>query len=427
MREPLTRVLDRLEAVSDRPMFHEFLRFGGSTLAVQATRVGAALVVAGMVGPAAWGTWYLLNLIVAYGSLTHLGALNGLNREVPAALGRGKPDEAVAIQTNALGMTLLGTGSVTAAFLLIVTVMPLPFSLLDVVLVLALLWGNQLFGFVSISLKSTTRFTALSRLQLLSSVVFPVLAIAGAWCAGLQGFIAGQVFVFTSVTFIGWRFVGIAFEPRLDWQRVRSLIRIGFPIMLVGLVYTLFTTVDRWVVTVFLGTESLGHYSLAIMAFGAVGLLPQVVAQQYYPRVAHAWAARADTAELRRLARQIRNMTLLVAAPVTAGAMLLLPPAVRALLPEYEPGISALMITVFAPIVGAFGQGYGSVLHMLNRQVWLLGGIVVAALVNLALSVSLVGPYGLAGVAIGSVVSFLVYALARVALGAIALRIEERH
>jgi O-antigen/teichoic acid export membrane protein len=412
--------------VAGRPMFREFVGFGGSTFLLQASRVGSGLIVAAMLGPVTWGTWYVLNLVIAYGSLTHLGALNGMNREVPSALGRGDEASATAVRRNALGLTLVGTGTASILLLAYAATAPSVVGVADMTLMLILLWATQAYSFVSTSLKSTTHFNALSKLQAMSSALYPLLTIVGAAVYGLPGFIVGQVLVFAAVCLIAWRGSSVEFSARFDLRHVRSLVRIGFPIMLVGLVYALFTTVDRWVVMAFLGTEALGHYSLAIMAFGAVGLLPQVVAQQYYPRVAHAWAAHGDTGELRLLATRIRNMTLLTSVPVTAILVLVLPPAVLAFLPAYSPGVPALLITIFVPIVGAFGQGYGGVLHMLDRQVWLLFAIVAAAAVNLAVSVALIGAYGLAGVAMGSLIAFFFYSMARIALGALALRSAER-
>jgi O-antigen/teichoic acid export membrane protein len=425
-------MLDRLKTMvtsvrsrAGRPIFREFLSFGGSSIAVQGTRVGAGLVVASILGPETWGTWYLLNLIVAYGSLTHVGALNGMNREVPAALGRGDSDGAVAVRRTALGVTVLGTGTASVLLLLATIILPGFIDADAMALMLLLLAAHQAFGFAATSLKSTTRFDALARLQMVSAISYPSLTIAGAWAFGLPGFILGQVGAYLVLCLLAWRSAKVDFAFRFDARQALSLVKIGFPIMLVGLVYVLFSTVDRWVVMAYLGTVPLGHYSLAIMALGAVGLLPQVVAQQYYPRVAHAWAARRDTAELRRLASEVRNMTFVSVVPVIVGLFIIVPPAVRALLPAYEPGVPALLVTMFVPAVSAIGQGYGGVLQILNRQVWLLAAILLAAALNLALSALLVTRLGLVGVALGSLASFLFYSLSRVSLGALALRREE--
>lgn len=407
-------------------MLREFVGFGASTVANQASRVGSGLAAAAILGPATWGIWFLLNLIIAYGSLTQLGALNGMNREVPAALGRGDADGAQSVRRTALGVIVAGTGAASLILLLLSALAPHLVAPRDMALMLLLLAAHQAYEYAVTTLRATTRFTQLSGLQFLSSLSYPLLTISGAWFLGLPGFILGQVLTYALLIATAREHMGVAYVARWDRRQARSLVAIGFPIMLVGLVFALFATVDRWVVTAFLGTESLGHYSLAIMSLGAVNLLPQVVSQQYYPRLAHAWAARSDTSELRRVAARVRNATLATTLPVVALLLLTLPPAVRVFLPEFAPGIPALVITAFVPLVSAPGQGYGGVLHMLNRQSWLLVAILVSATLNLGLSITLVAPFGLVGVAAASLASFAFYALARVVLGAIALRREER-
>ena len=417
-----------LRAAVGAPLFREFLRFGSSSIAVQVSRVASGLMVAALLGPATWGTWYLLNLIIAYGALTQLGALNGMNREVPSALGRDDPDEALALRRTALGLVLVSTSAVSLLLLLAAWLVPGVVGLSELVLMLVLLGAHQLFGYATTSLKATTHFTVVARLHVAMALTYPLLTISAAWAFGLVGFIVAQVMTYALLCALAARSPHVIYRPRFSWPRSRALIAIGFPIMLVGLVNTFFSTVDRWVVAAFLGTEPLGHYSLAIMTLGAVGLLPQVIAQQFYPRVAFAWSARGDPDELRRMAAMHRKLTFLAVIPVVIVLVLVLPSAVRAFLPAYTPGIPALMVTVFVPLVSAVGQGYGGILHMLNRQTWLLAAIIAAALVNGALSALLVGPFGLVGVAYGTLLAFALYSGSRVVLGAIALwRVSSRH
>ena len=411
-----------LRAAVGAPLFREFLRFGSSSVAVQVSRVASGLVVAALLGPATWGAWYLLNLIIAYGALTQLGAMNGMNREVPSALGRDDPDEALALRRTALGVVLVSTTSASMLLVLAALLVPGVVSLTELALMLALLAAHQLFGYATTTLKATTRFTVVARLQVAMALTYPLLTVSGAWAFGLVGFIVAQVMTYALICALAARSPEVVYRPRFAWPRAKALIAIGFPIMLVGLVNTFFATVDRWVVAAFLGTEPLGHYSLAIMALGAVGLLPQVIAQQFYPRVAFAWSARSDPDELRRMAAMHRKLTFLAVIPVVTVLLLLLPAAVRAYLPAYTPGIPALMVTMFVPVVSAVGQGYGGILHMLNKQTWLLGAIILAALVNVGLSALLVGPFGLVGVAYGTILAFALYSGSRVVLGAIALR-----
>ena len=404
------------------PLFREFLGFGSATIAMQGSRVLSDLAVAAILGPSIWGSWYLLNLVVAYGALTQLGALNGMNREVPSALGRDRSDEADSIRRVALGVVLVATSAASAAFLLAAAFVPLGVALSDLLLVLILLAAHQLFGYAVTSLKATTRFMTVARLQLALAVLYPAFGIAGALLGGLVGFIAGQVLAYGAVAALSSRSREVIVRPRFDRARTRSLIAIGFPIMLVGVVNTLFMTVDRWIVVSFLGTEALGHYSLAILTLGAVGLLPQVIGQQVYPRMAFAWSARRDTNELLMLARRVRSMAFAVAFPAAAGVALVVPPLVRAFLADFTPGIAPLLVTMLVPLVAAVGQGFGGVLHMLNRQTWLLGAIVVASLVNGVIAALLVAPLGLTGVAIGTLVAHMLLSALRIWLGGRALR-----
>lgn len=422
MLQRLTTLVAKARSSAEKPFILEFLRFGSSTAFVQVSRVASGLAVAALVDPAAWGNWYLLNLIIAYGSLTQLGALNGMNREVPAALGRDDDAEARELRRSALGLVLLTTGVATLLLLGAGLAVPAIGLSDEFLLTIALLFSSQIYAYATTSLRSTTHFTDLARLQFVQAVIFPALAITGAVFWGIPGFILGQILALAIASLAASGARNVIWQPKLDRLRSRHLITVGFPIMLVGLVHTLFATVDRWVVAGNLGSEALGHYSLAIMALNAVALLPQVISQQFYPRIAFAWSANRDAGDLRRLAARQRLFTFVAVVPVVVLGVLLAPTIVRAFLPQYTPGIPAIIVTMFVPLVSTIGQGYGGILHVLGRQTWYLGALLVAALVNLGVSLILIGSLGLAGVAVGTLVAFAVLAGLRVALGGLALR-----
>lgn len=422
MLQRLNALVAKTRSDGERSLFHEFLRFGSSTAFVRAARVGSGLVVAALVDPAAWGNWYLLNLIVAYGALTQLGVMNGMNREVPAAMGSGNTSRALNLRRTALAVVLLTTG--VATLLLLVASVAIPaIGLSDkLLLTLGLLFATQLYTYATTSLRSTTHFADLSRLQLIEAFAHPIFAVGGAALKGIPGFIIGQAIALGFTMLIASRAKNVIWRPMLDRKLARQLISVGFPIMLVGLVHTLFVTVDRWVIGASLGSEALGHYSLAIMALNAVGLLPQVISQQFYPRMAFSWSAEHDPGTLRGLASRQRTFTYIAVVPAVGLVALLASPVVHTLLPHYVPGISAILVTVLIPLVTTIGEGYGGILHVLNRQYWYMGAVLIAALVNVAASVALVGPLGMVGVALGTFFAFTTLAALRVALGATALR-----
>jgi O-antigen/teichoic acid export membrane protein len=393
--------------------------FASSTFFEQGARFLTGLVVAGLLGPETWGYWFLLNLVLSYGSLLHLGVLNGMNREVPAAHGRGEAARAAWLERVALG-ALLASIAVSALALSALSTwsrfrasVPLDYG----ALMLGLLAGHQLYTFAVTRGRSRVRFGYVSRLQTVFSLLHTALGIGGAAAWGLKGFIVGQTLAYLGTVAVGGLFGMRLPRPTLAWPEWRRLVGIGLPLMLVGVAHTFFTTVDRWVIAAYLGPEALGHYSLAVMAVSATRLLPQVFAQQTYPRMAAAWSARQDAHELRRLGRRQSLLTYATAALVTVPGALIAPWAVRAWLPEYVPGIGALLVSLAVPFATGLASGYGNVLNVIGRQALYLTLIVGATAVNAAGSLLLVGPLGLEGVALGTVLGFLTLSLGLLILG----------
>lgn len=419
-------VLRRLGQAARSPFLKEFLGFGGSTVAERASRLVGSLMAAAMLGPAVWGHWYLLNLVLRYGSMLHLGAVNGMNREVPAARGRGEPEEAEVLRSSALGFLLV---SYTVAALLLWLLLALSghtSTVPGLLPTLVLLGAQQLYTFATTSLKAQTAFGRLARLQLASALIHPPVVLFCTWQWGLNGFILGQAATYAALALLATVGDRSMYRLRFDGVRSRRLIGIGLPIMLVGVMDALFATVDRWVITTFLDAEAMGHYSLALLTTSAIVMLPQVISQQTYPRIAYAWSARHDTAEVRRLAARQRLLSLGVVSLIVFPTALLAPWAVRQFLPAYAPGVPALLVTLAVPLILCVGQGYGSILHVFGKQRWYVGLFAAAIAVNATASLLLVRPFGLVGIAVSALLAYTVLALGRVVTGGIALRQQEQ-
>jgi O-antigen/teichoic acid export membrane protein len=398
-------------------LLREFLGLGSTTVLDRGSRLLTSLVAAAVIGPADWGVWFVVNLVIVYGSLTHLGSPNGMNLDVPAALGRKEEDLARRVQgasAAVLAVSLVATwvaiGAAAASGLV-----PIPTRLL--LATGLLLTGYQAFAFVTMVLRARMRFYGLARLQLASALALPLLAVPATYLWRLEGFIVAQAAHYLLLAAAAVLFQGVSVVFHADLRLARRTVEVGFPIMLVGVVFALFSTVDRWVVVAALGAESLGHYSLAILALGAVGLLPRVVSQQIYPRMAFAWSSRGDARELLRLANLQRRFALLATLPVSAVLAAAAPWGIHTFLPEYAAGIPALLITLAIPVLYTFGQGYGNIFNVVGRRRMYAVLMVIATIVNAAASVVLVRPFGLVGVALGTLTGFVWLAVSLVVVG----------
>src|SRR5690606_13161143 len=202
-----TRLVGRLGA---DPLLKESFWFGGSTIAEQLSKLFTGVAAAAVLGPAVWGHWYLLNLVLQYGSVLHLGAVNGMNREVPALLGKGDIAGAERMQRSALGSLIVAYAAAGCLLLLVALLMVTggraPAAqewLRDLGLTLMLSATQQVFTFAITALRSRTMFGAVSRLQLAAVVVYPLLSLPLAWQFGLSGFIVGQALGYLALSLVG--------------------------------------------------------------------------------------------------------------------------------------------------------------------------------------------------------------------------------
>ena len=215
--------------------------------------------------------------------------------------------------------------------------------------------------------------------------------------------------------------------PSWDWRELRPLVKTGFPIMTVGLLYSLLTSVDRWVILNFLGVEALGHYTLAILCLGVLSLLPAVVAQQMYPRMAFRYGQTQDKRALLPLIVRQSLMALAVTLPTLALVYVSLPALVGLFLPAYAPGIAPARILLvglaFIPLAG----GVANFLNTVDKQVYYMMVQAGAVVVDLALDLFMVKiGWGLSGVALGVSITYFLYALTMMLVGHLVYRAGSR-
>lgn len=381
------------------------------------------LVAAKILGPTLWGVWYFLNLAIAYRGVTYFGIVNGMNREVPINLGKKKKDNAQILEDVTFSTVVLT--SIITCILLAAGGMIIEDDKLSTAIfwLIPLFISTQFYYLVNTSLKANTLFEYVSRKQFLFSILFPIIALPLTVILGLKGFIIGfAIALLVSVTYI-YRASPLAYHFKYDLNWIKELIRIGFPIMAVGIAYTFLNTVDRWVIGLLLGTEQLGYYSMAIIVFAGMTLFPKVISQQLYPRMAYDWGKTGSKKELKRWSWLQTKYTSYLVVPLLICVLSIFPWIIRTFLPEYEPGIQALLIIVFGPLFIPFSAGWGNVLNIIDKQVYYLAIIIVAVITNLTINYLLVvNGYGIEGVALGTAITFALYCVSIMIAGKWALK-----
>ena len=398
------------------PLFREFLLFALSTVLLQASRFGVNLFAAKRLGPETFGFWYVLNLALAYGGLAHLGVINAMNRDVPVFRGKGDAAKVRLIQSVSVGVLLVST--VVAGVVMVVSLAFLEhIPRAPLAALIALFVVTQPYFFLQVYLKSDGQFERLSFQQLLLALLFPLGVVPLTIGYGLSGFIVGQALVTLLISLFVLRTWTFHLRPVFNVQETLRLIRVGLPIMLVGLMYTLLTTADRWVITALLDVKRLGYYSLAIMVLGVLSLIPLVIAQQMYPRMAEAWGRTNDARDVLRWALRQTGMALAFTAPLILVLYFAAPPLIKTFLPAYAEGVAPVKIILFGPLFLALSGGFANLLNTLDKQVYYLVVQAAALVVNVGLNIMFVREgMGISGVALGTTLTYALYGLALVAV-----------
>jgi O-antigen/teichoic acid export membrane protein len=394
-----------------------WLAFG--TAVYQGGRFALTVAAAAILGPADFGIWTLLMVLLAYSGALSLGIPNGLGREVPFLVGAGRSDDALAIEDRAWTGALL-TGVLAAAVAAgagWIVVMGHDQAALLVVVTMAAALLQQPWLLVQIQLRSRMLFRPAS-LQLAAQGVVALGAGLLLLGLGLGGLWASQALVLLAGIALGLRALPGRPHARLDLPGLRHLAAIGAPVMAAGLLFGLLTTIDRWFVAGAVGEAAVGHYGLAGLATSALLMIPAVVSPQTYP---HLSFALGEGASGRSLADRAARAGLVSAALVAAAAVVVAGLAVVAIptfLPQYEASIGPILVLLPGLVIYAGCTTHADLLNAMRAH-WLYLRIQALALVvDVILLVVLVGGgLGVVGAAVATSTAVGGYGIALVVAG----------
>lgn len=395
-----------------RMIARQVMQLSSANVMVQAARFMKNFLLARLLGPQLFGLWNGLQILLVYGVNAHLGVLNAMNREVPLRRGRGQSAAIPALARVSLTFTMIATLAL-AVVLVLISISPLVDGLEAVALRLlaAVLLAQQLYQFFQFWLRADDQFALLSRTLVVSAVIELAVTVAWVYSAGFlgifYGFLAGAlVAVVLCLRAVNPAFWRLAF----DFKLIPQLVRLGFPMMIVGLSYSLMTTLDRVLIINFLGTEQLGYYALGPLVLAALTYVPATINQVIYPKLGERYGA---TGEARSVAGYVIRPTVITAylmALVLGGAYLGLPLLLQ-LLPKYNAGLPAARILFagfyFLSLVGASANLLVTINRQMQYLVTLCAAIALGLLLNFA---AIFAGWGIAGIAATTSVTYFLYA-----------------
>ena len=387
--------------------------YGASRGAVEGLLAARGIVLARLLGPELFGVWALMRLFLRYVAFAGLGLLRGLEVEVARA-GTGRIEGAPSREDwgrAVVGHSLVLYGAMTVLAGLGWLVLDESAARLALAgLALALL-ANRFWMYGVAYQRAAGGLKRFALTELANAVLQVGLGVGFALVWGLTGAFGG----FALAQLLGVLLLVGAVPLRPAWApvRIRRLLKLGFPVSLVGILTATLTTIDRLLVGAFLGLAALGTYAFAV-SLSELGVILAMVLRTVIVRDVYAGSGADRTGGAGRLLleRVLKGFGFVV--PAAAGAVaIVMPAAIGAFAPEFRAGASVTQIYLFTAVLqGLINLALLGIVAV-DRQGWLPAVAIGAVVLNVLLSLLAFGAgYGLTGVAVASLVARAAFCVA---------------
>ncbi|MBP7693801.1 MAG: oligosaccharide flippase family protein, partial [Anaerolineales bacterium] len=367
-----------------------------------------------------YGLWALIGSLAAYGGLLDLGIASAVSKYIAEYRARGDVTQAQRLVATALGLyTALGG----LALLLSVVAAPwvpvwfgLSAGLAARAQTMALLTGVG----VALGLPSAITYAILRGLQrfelvnILSIVGVTLTAVSMLVVIQLGGGVVGLTAVAIPLE-LGmqvaavWLIRRAAPELRLswrdlDWKLLRPVASFSSALLVLNVATQVKTKTDEIVIGAFLPIAAVTPYSLARRLSEIPQLLSDQMVKVLMP-LASQLSAADDQGRLRQLYLLSSRLTLGIAIPLAVGLIVLAEAFLTVWVgARYAEAAGLLIVLTCAGVFTISQMPAGSILQGTARHRRLALLALGSALLNLVLSVVLVRPFGVMGVALGTLI-----------------------
>lgn len=373
------------------------------------------IITRNLLGPEQYGYWLTVSIIFIFIPLFQMGTLNAMNREVPYYLAR-KDYKAVSEVRDAV-FSFIFTIPLFLVFVLIVTSGILFFTdiiyeykigLLFTALIAVL---TYLSDYAETYFKSQQNFKKASSLLSIRSISQSIATIILVYFFGYLGLYLGLLISLLIQIYVARNIFPNKYKIKSTSFNYKRLIKIGFPILVVGLVWSIMTAVDRIIISIFLNPEDLGNYGIGMLVFNAVMLFPQVTSQVFYPRIVEL-VSLSEYPKIKKFYWKANSILAFIMLCVVTVGYFVLPFFITRFMPDYIEGIKAaqiLLIGIYPLTLVNIAANY---FNSTNNQKIYLAIQLFTILLNVLLSIIFIIIYkSIISVALATSITFAIYSI----------------
>jgi len=360
------------------------VRFASAQVFSNALRMLSGFLVVSLIDPELYGKFSGVGVYMGYVLLGNGGVINGLNRELPYALGKGNDEEARQMASSVYVLVILLSILASVIFL----IFGLKYFVEGEVLMGWIFIAYSIMGglhimqkqFLPVLYRTNKDFDSLSKQNIFTGIG-NLISVIFIWLFGIYGLIARGIVVAGYELVLLFKNKPYQLDMKFNLNHFKLLFKTGLPIFAVGQINPLWTTILNSLIFNIGGGLSFGLYALANITQGAIGVIPKAFGQVIYPRMSIMLGqGRSITYILKTNVKPLFFQFGLMLIIGILGAYML-PILVPILLPKYSGGIVAAQWMMFVPAVQSFGA-LNNIYNVVKKQKWYFVSLLSGALMG---------------------------------------------
>jgi len=370
------------------------------------------LVIAKVLGPASFGVYSALMLIVTYSKYSHLGLLFAMTKKVPFYNGKKKYKEAKEVKNITFSGSLIIILFISLALIIgsffIKNLDTHTINSIRIIAIIIIL--QQLLFFYQNHLRVEKKFLMVGKTLLVYSIIYFIFIIVLIIKFKLEGVFFALLIAYISVLFYIFKKEKFKFKITIMPKKALQLMKFGFPLLTMGIMTIFLTSIDKLMIIKFMDKIQLGYYSIAVTIAGIIFFVPHSISYIMFPRFLEIYGKREDKLYLKNYLFQ---PTLIISylLPIAMGLVFITAPvAIYYILPKYIQGITSAKILICAIFFMSIIVVANNFLITLNKERKIL--LIQAISIMLAITLNyffIIKGYGINGVAIATAISYFFY------------------
>lgn len=344
----------------------------------QILRFGVLYLAAYKFGPYVFGTISIILLYNGYLLNSNLGAVNGLKRQIPLKYKQISKEEINKVCYSILIFNLASTIFFTFLVCCILFTLKI-LTKTNCVYLLSLSICNSLYFFSQTYIIANQLWKKLQLLQLLSTFCLIITGLV------LWFFNKDFFFIFYSLSFLIPAIVILLKEINIagfNFIYIKENVRIGFPIMIAGLVFFLFQTIDRLVIAKYYTKEVFGIYALATTLVSGFSLFTNLASEIILQKGINYILATRSNSSLRKYYLKITAGATISLIPILVAAYSFFVIIIKGYFPLYLDTLPIILNLIIAYWFQQLCIGFGNYYYIINAQSWYNTMLLIALIIS---------------------------------------------